>query len=151
MNPIRIILVALLCGALAACDEGSAQTDAAAGAPPQGFHPLGPKPGSGEVEPSQQNPYKNDSVAIQEGRKLFVAFNCYGCHGGRGGGGMAPSLRDPVWKYGNSDRDIFSSIAQGRPHAMPAWGTVLSSDTIWKLTAYIQSLRTEREPAKPRP
>ena len=84
------------------------------------------------------------------GRRLFVTMNCSGCHGGRAGGGMGPSLRDTDWIYGNSDADIFSSIAQGRAHGMPAWGTRLPLDSIWMLVAYVVSLRTPGEPDAPR-
>ena len=96
-----------------------------------------------------RNPYADNAVALREGRKLFVQYNCAGCHGDHGGGGMGPSLRDRSWIYGNSDAHIFDSIAAGRAHGMPAWGTVLPEDLIWKLVAYIQSLRTPLEPEPP--
>jgi mono/diheme cytochrome c family protein len=32
---------------------------------------------------------------------------------------------------------------------MPAWGHTLPAEHIWKLVAYIKSLRTPREPDKP--
>jgi cytochrome c oxidase cbb3-type subunit 3 len=88
-------------------------------------------------------------VAIAEGRKLFLWYNCAGCHGGHAGGGMGPSLRDPVWLYGSSDAQIFDSIAQGRAHGMPAWGTKVPEQQIWKLVVYIKSLRTPQEPDPP--
>jgi cytochrome c oxidase cbb3-type subunit 3 len=62
---------------------------------------------------------------------------------------MGPSLRDPDWIYGNTDAKIHASIAQGRAHGMPAWGTTLTDDYLWKLTAYIQSLGTRDEPQPP--
>jgi cytochrome c oxidase cbb3-type subunit 3 len=62
---------------------------------------------------------------------------------------MAPSLRDPVWLYGDSDAHIFASIAEGRGKGMPAWGTKIPEDQIWKLVAYIKSLRTPEEPDAP--
>ena len=95
------------------------------------------------------DPYIHDQVALREGRRLFVWYNCSGCHGGRAGGGMAPSLRDPVWLYGDSDAHIFASIAEGRGNGMPAWGTKIPEDQIWKLVAYIKSLRTPEEPDAP--
>jgi cytochrome c oxidase cbb3-type subunit 3 len=95
------------------------------------------------------NPYGNDPTAAADGRKLFVRFNCSGCHGGRAGGGMGPSLRDPDWIYGSSDASVHDSIAEGRAHGMPAWGTKLPDDYVWKLTAYIKSLGTPDEPNPP--
>jgi cytochrome c oxidase cbb3-type subunit 3 len=86
---------------------------------------------------------------MTEGRTLFVHFNCVGCHGGRAGGGMGPSLRDVDWLYGDTDAQIFNSIAEGRDQGMPAWGTKLNDDQIWKLVAYIKSLRTPDEPNPP--
>lgn len=112
---------------------------------------VGPIPGTNQPNPlGPTSPYINDSVALQEGRRLFVWYNCYGCHGGHGGGGMGPSLRDQDWMYGSTDADIFNSIAQGRAHGMPAWGTRIPQDQIWKLVAYIKSLNTPREPDPPR-
>lgn len=58
---------------------------------------------------------------------------------------MGPSLRDVDWIYGSSDAQIFSSIAEGRAHGMPAWGPNLNDEQLWKLAAYIKSLRTRNE------
>jgi cytochrome c oxidase cbb3-type subunit 3 len=62
---------------------------------------------------------------------------------------MAPSLRDLDWIYGSSDAQIFNSIAEGRAHGMPAWGTKVPQKQIWELVAYIESLRTPMEPDPP--
>jgi cytochrome c oxidase cbb3-type subunit 3 len=63
---------------------------------------------------------------------------------------MGPSLRDASWIYGSSPIEIANSIAEGRAYGMPAWGTKLTPAQIWQITAYIQSLRTSREPDPPR-
>jgi cytochrome c oxidase cbb3-type subunit 3 len=110
--------------------------------------PLGPVPGPGDIAPVL-NPLGADPRALVEGRALFVRYNCAGCHGGRAGGGMGPSLRDVDWLYGSSPDRIFNSIAQGRGHGMPSWGTRLPEKQIWELTAYISSLRTPDEPEAP--
>ena len=99
--------------------------------------------------PPGGNPYAENRAAMVEGRQLFVRFNCSGCHGGRAGGGMGPSLRDVDWIYGNDDARIYSSIAQGRAHGMPAWESRMTADQIWKLVTYIKSLRTSNEPSPP--
>jgi len=148
----------LLIGALAclwalACErtpfDVPPQDVVAAGAPPTIRIPVGPLPGPAEPMPGPVNPYASDDVALMEGRRLFTRFNCEGCHGGHGGGGMGPSLRDRAWIYGNSDPAIFDSIAEGRAHGMPAWGVMLPQEQIWKLTAYVQSLGSPREPMAP--
>lgn len=110
--------------------------------------PLGPVPGPGDIAPVA-NPLDGDRGARQEGRTLFVRYNCYGCHGGRAGGGMGPSLRDPSWLYGSTPDRIFNSIAQGRGQGMPSWGGRLDEKQIWELTAYVSSLRTPDEPEAP--
>jgi cytochrome c oxidase cbb3-type subunit 3 len=110
---------------------------------------VGPVPGSVSEVKSRMNPYSGNPVALQEGWRLFNWYNCSGCHGGHAGGGMGPSLRDQVWIYGNRDDQIFDTIAQGRSKGMPAWGTKIPEDQIWKLVAYIKSMRTPDEPEPP--
>ena len=117
--------------------------------PPPVRTPVGPIPGPVQYPPREKNPYAGNIAAMTEGRQLFVRMNCSGCHGGRAGGGMGPSLRDVDWLYGSTDAQIFSTVAQGRAHGMPAWGTQMTDDQIWKLVAYIQSLRTPDEPHPP--
>ena len=63
--------------------------------------------------------------------------------------GMAPSLRDEDWLYGQADAQIFNSINEGRAHGMPSWNTKLTEDQTWRLVAYIKSLRTRNEPEPP--
>jgi len=112
---------------------------------------VGPVPGPDKNVPQAANPYANDRAAMVEGRQLFNRMNCSGCHGDHAGGGMGPSLRDVDWIYGNSDAQILSSIAEGRAHGMPSWGPKIGDDQLWKLVAYIKSLRTRNEPEAPEP
>lgn len=98
-----------------------------------------------------RNPYTGNVQAERDGRQLFLMYNCVGCHGGRAGGGMGPSLRDSAWIYGNSDADLFATITEGRPAGMPTWGGKIPEDQIWKLIAYIRTLRTKGEPDPPPP
>lgn len=150
---VRIIALSLLAMWMpcSGCREARIQRDAipALGATTTQGGTVGPLPGGARSAPAR-NPYGEDPTALAEGRRYFVAMNCYGCHGGHAGGGMGPSLRDEVWLYGGEDGDIFDSIAQGRANGMPAWGTMLPADTIWQITAYVQSLRTPSEPSPPR-
>lgn len=122
---------------------------ASSGARPAIDHPIGPPPGPDSPADTLSSPFADSRVAMVEGRKLFVWFNCSGCHGGHGGGGMGPSLRDETWMYGSSDAAIFSSIAQGRAHGMPSWGTKINEEQIWKLVTYIDVMGTEEEPSPP--
>lgn len=134
--------------ALAACQHPPGDV-AASSAPPPVPTSVGPVPGAGEKPARRVNPYANSVPAMVEGRTLFVRMNCSGCHGGRAGGGMGPSLRDADWLYGSSDAQVFDSIAEGRGKGMPSWGTRLPEDQIWKLVAYVKSLRTPNEPNPP--
>jgi cytochrome c oxidase cbb3-type subunit 3 len=144
-----IAALALAAGYASGCANEPPGVSAAAGSPPPMFTAVGPIPGPPQNPPRRSNPYEKDLAAMAEGRGLFVRFNCVGCHGGRAGGGMGPSLRDVVWRYGNTDAQIFSTINEGRDQGMPAWGTKLTEDQIWKLVAYVQSLRTPNEPQPP--
>lgn len=138
----------LLLGCSLGCNQGTANAAAASALPAIGI-PVGPVPGPKMPLNLPTDPYVHNQVALAEGRRLFVWYNCSGCHGGRGGGGMAPSLRDPVWIYGGSDAHVFASIAEGRGKGMPAWGTKIPEDQIWKLVAYIKSMGTAEEPDRP--
>lgn len=143
----------LLAGGLAAfaagCHSGNNATSAAAGGQVVSQNPVGPIPGVKANVSYSTDPYINDPVALQDGRRLFDWYNCSGCHGGHGGGGMGPSLRDPVWIYGSRDDQIFDSIAKGRAKGMPAWGTKIPQQQIWELVAYIKSMGKPQEPDPP--
>lgn len=53
---------------------------------------------------------------------------------------MGPALSDNQWIYGGKPAQIYLSIMQGRPKGMPAWGGTLSSQAIWSLVAYVETL-----------
>lgn len=133
---------------LAGCDR-PAGVAAAPASPPAIRTPVGPVPGPTVDPPRAPNPLGQSPAAMVDGRRLFVHMNCAGCHGGHAGGGMGPSLRDVDWMYGDSEAQIFSSIAEGRAHGMPAWGTRLPDDQLWRLVVYIRSMRTSDEPDPP--
>ena len=147
------LLSACACAALLACAgcekkwNQSPESSMGSALPPV-THPVGPVPGGGDMA-QPGNPYEGDLLAQRAGRETFVRFNCSGCHGGRAGGGMGPSLRDKVWRYGGKPVDIFDSISQGRGMGMPAWGTRITQQQIWQLVSYIDSLNTPGEPDAP--
>lgn len=148
MRRTAILLSLLAAASVAGCQRAPSDTSAPTAAP-TAKSPVGPVPGPGGMAAQIRNPYGDDANALQNGRILFVRYNCSGCHGGRAGGGMGPSLRDEDWLYGGSDADVFDSIAQGRGMGMPAWGTRIPEAQIWQLVAYVKSLRTPREPNPP--
>jgi cytochrome c oxidase cbb3-type subunit 3 len=97
-------------------------------------------PGAAPADAKIAIPALSDPAAPQRGMTAFAAFNCIGCHMGNGGGGMGPSLSDGNFIYGGDPENLYLTIVQGRPNGMPAWGSVLPSDTIWDLVAYIRNL-----------
>jgi cytochrome c oxidase cbb3-type subunit 3 len=149
---VGVVILAIAAIANSSC--GQPPPSGGQTASPPSAAAIGPVPGPATPPPaptqaSRANPYAQNRAAMVEGRQLFVRFNCSGCHGGRAGGGMGPSLRDVDWIYGNDDAHIYSSIAEGRAHGMPAWQPRMTADQIWKLVTYIQSLRTSNEPNPP--
>jgi cytochrome c oxidase cbb3-type subunit III len=148
---VRFVLAVAAILAIAGCGQTPPSGGATTSPPAVAATDIGPVPGpSAPPKPeADANPYAQNRAAMGEGRQLFVRFNCSGCHGGRAGGGMGPSLRDVDWIYGNDAAHIYSSIAQGRAHGMPAWQPRMTADQIWKLVTYIQSLRTSNEPNPP--
>ncbi len=147
MRTCLFILTSALLLATAGCQN--TPTSVGAGSAPPVPTTIGPVPGAMPAAHKRANPLANDPVALQDGRRLFDWYNCSGCHGGHAGGGMGPSLRDPVWLYGDRDDQIFDSIAEGRSNGMPAWGTKIPEHQIWELVAYIKSMRTPQEPDPP--
>ena len=145
----RVLLALVALPAYLAACESQAQSESGGNIPPNTFF-IGPQPGPDRAFPPVVNPYAGNKAIMIEGRRLFGWYNCAGCHGDHGGGGMGPSLRDSVWRYGGDDASVFASVTQGRQFGMPAWGSKLPSDQIWQIVTYIKSMRTPNEPDAPR-
>jgi len=86
-----------------------------------------------------ENPYERDEKAIAEGQVIF-AGKCAECHGKDLKGADGPSLVGHL-KFGEQDPGKYESIAKGRPGGMPAFETELGRDRIWKVLAYVDSVR----------
>jgi len=86
-----------------------------------------------------ENPYEHNEKAIAEG-KVIYASDCGACHGENLRGGVGPDLTGHL-KYGETDDRKFESIARGRPGGMPAFAQQLGRDRIWKVLAYVDSVR----------
>jgi cytochrome c oxidase cbb3-type subunit 3 len=98
--------------------------------------------GGAAIEHAPQSVYDENAFAISEGQRLFEWFNCSGCHA-HGGGSMGPALMDAQWIYGKAPDQIFSTIVQGRPNGMPAFGGRIPNQQVWQLVAYVRSLSGE--------
>ena len=88
---------------------------------------------------AKENPFRGDLAAIEEGKSTWGTI-CVACHLADGRGMVGPSLIDPYWKYPTDDEALFQTVAEGRPGGMPPWGAQLSTDQIWKVLAYMESL-----------
>jgi cytochrome c oxidase cbb3-type subunit 3 len=88
---------------------------------------------------AREGPFEGNAYGISQGKELYNYFNCVGCHA-HGGGGMGPALMDNVWRYGSTPAEIKTSIVEGRPNGMPAFGGRITDDQIWQLVAYVRSL-----------
>jgi cytochrome c oxidase cbb3-type subunit 3 len=83
-----------------------------------------------------------DPALAKSGAKVF-ADNCAACHGESGQGNPqlgAPSLKDAIWLYGDSRKDIMAQVSEPKQGVMPAWGDRLSPVTIKELAIYVHSL-----------
>jgi cytochrome c oxidase cbb3-type subunit 3 len=88
---------------------------------------------------SREGPYGGNAYALNDGKRLFAAFNCMGCHS-HGGGGMGPPLMDSTWIYGFEPANIYASIANGRPNGMPSFKNRIAPGQMWELVAYVRSM-----------
>lgn len=89
-----------------------------------------------------ENPYETDAKAVAEGKGIY-AEHCSGCHGEDLKGDDGPDLTDHL-SYGETDAEKYRSIAEGRPGGMPPFGSQLGRERIWKLLAYVDSVREYR-------
>jgi cytochrome c oxidase cbb3-type subunit III len=133
--------VAVLAATATACEretrryqEVSVASTRAEGVPLTPFRPGGAMP-----EEHKLSPYAKNAYGQAEGKRLFTSFNCTGCHL-NGGGGIGPALMDDKWIYGAEPEQIYSSIVEGRPNGMPAFGGRIPSQQVWQLVSYIDSL-----------
>ena len=99
--------------------------------------------GGGANETAATNPFAGNAQAVEEGRDIYNR-TCTTCHGPDGAGGeMGPALGVPARRYAQgTDAQIFDAIKSGiRGTSMPAFGSRLPDNDIWKVTAYIRGLR----------
>jgi cytochrome c oxidase cbb3-type subunit 3 len=98
------------------------------------------EPGVPQQQADVQSPYQNNAWGMAEGKRLYAAYNCAPCHGVNGGGAIGPPLIDDKWIYGAGADQIYATISQGRPNGMPSFGGHVTTQQIWQLVAYVQSM-----------
>lgn len=139
----RIVPLMLACAALAACEREERVlridppvAEALADVEPMpngigGSHP--------EVYAVLGAPYETNAYDLSQGKRLYSWFGCKSCHGD-GSGGAGPSLLDGWWRYGSDIESIFLTIRDGRPHGMPAFRDKLTTEQVWQLAGYVQTI-----------
>ena len=96
------------------------------GAPPLVFTALGKS-------------YADNAYSLSQGKRLYGGFSCPQCHGD-GSGGSGPSFLDGWWNYGPDIVSIVLSIRDGRPNGMPPFHDRLTTEQIWQISGYIQTI-----------
>lgn len=83
------------------------------------------------------NPFTSEKD-LAEGKR-FYRFYCINCHGTDGASGRGARLATKTHRVGNSDRELYQSIANGISGSeMP--GHWLDEDTIWKILTFVRTL-----------
>lgn len=108
--------------------------------------------GSGWTIPAgaekEVSPVKPGADVLKSGKTIFDA-RCARCHGAEGKGdgkesdpsNPAADLTDPFRADLNPDGVMFHRVANGKPPAMPAFKSQLTSEEIWTVVQYAKSLR----------
>jgi cytochrome c oxidase cbb3-type subunit 3 len=137
---LRTGLFVLLLVFLAGCEREKRQFSA----PPATFKAYDVTmsdihPGTPGTPQPVQNPSDNHAVDTNEGKRLFVQYNCSGCHF-NGGGGIGPPLMDEKWIYGDKPENIYSTIVEGRPNGMPSFRQKIPDSQLREIVAYVRSM-----------
>lgn len=96
-------------------------------------------PGSPGMPQPVQISSDDRAYDANEGKRLFMQYNCSGCHF-NGGGGIGPPLMDEKWIYGDQPENIYSTIVEGRPNGMPSFRRKIPDNQVQQLVAYVRSM-----------
>lgn len=78
---------------------------------------------------------------LARGEVIFKS-NCAACHLENGAGSVGPNLTDKFWLHGGDFSSIYKTVYEGVDgKGMAAWGDILMSDDIHKVSSYIETLR----------
>ncbi|MEX0961018.1 MAG: cytochrome c [Burkholderiales bacterium] len=78
------------------------------------------------------NPYLGQTDALNEGEKIYRS-RCFGCHFRAGGRG--PN----IFRSKLATNEFFNVVKNGGNSGMPAWGSIMSDEDIWKVHAFVMS------------
>jgi len=96
----------------------------------------------------RKSPLKESADTPKKGKSLFES-KCARCHGAEGKGNgpysdpkhPAADLTDPARADVNPEGVMYFRVWNGKPPAMPAFKSQLTSDEVWTVVAYAHSLR----------
>lgn len=79
---------------------------------------------------------------VNEGRRVFLEFNCSGCHGNSAGGAMGPNVNHA------EQGDVSQAVLHGdaKEGGMPSFKGCATKQDVSNLTAYLHSIGTKNEP-----
>jgi len=75
---------------------------------------------------------------ISEGETLYQQ-NCATCHKADLSGDIGVSLIDGEWIYGANPTQVYTTIYNGTPNGMPAWGNQLGQQKIVRVVAFLMN------------
>ena len=139
---LRVIVLLAVAAAAASCERETRryQELPASANRESGVRVTALEPGQPQQQAEVKSPYQNNGWGMGEGKRLYAAYNCAPCHGVNGGGAIGPPLIDDKWIYGAGADQIYATISQGRPDGMPSFGGHITTQQIWQLVAYVQSM-----------
>ena len=90
--------------------------------------------------------------AVKKGEEIFNT-NCVPCHKEKGIGDIGPNLTDEYWiNSKGTPATNYTVVFNGVPDkGMPTWSEVLSSDEIYQVVAYVQTLHHTFQPGGKEP
>ena len=140
-HPKSAVLLAVAILALSGCrqEERAVRTAPPGGVVLQGVRQIELQPGPAVPAVKTNNPFAGNAHAIAEGKRLYEWFNCSGCHAA-GGGAIGPPLMDDQWIYGKDSQNVFSSIVEGRPQGMPAYGGRIPEYQVWQIVSFVRAM-----------
>ena len=92
--------------------------------------------------------FEGNSWNLSQGSLYFTWYRCGQCHGDDAKGIL--DLGDDRLRYGGSIKDVFASIADGRPGGMPGYRGRMPEEQLWEVSAYVRCLHKTKPAARRR-
>ncbi len=93
-----------------------------------------------------------DPNKVKHGAEVF-ASKCVACHGDKAQGIVGPNLTDDFWIHGKGTlKDIAEVVQNGvADKGMPPWGSLLNSEEIRDVVAFVRSVHGSNPPGAKAP